>query len=130
MSHQDIRRIAESEFGKKYAAKNHIDWDCIIEECDVDGDGEIDFQDFVAACLDRRALVKTSQIRKAFQIIDTDKDGQVSLKDLQTVFHSSEKSQRCKIDREFWEQMLRETARSQVREVQDEQELKVTFEQF
>lgn len=43
LSHEDIRRIAVSEFGKKYAAKNQIDWDCIIEECDVDGDGEIDF---------------------------------------------------------------------------------------
>lgn len=82
LSREDIRRIAESEFGQQYAAKRQIDWDGIIEECDIDGDGEIDFQDFVAACLDRKALVKTSQIRKAFRIIDADKDGAVSLGDL------------------------------------------------
>lgn len=86
----------------------------------------------MAACLDRKALVKTSQIRKAFRIIDADKDGAVSLGDLQRVFHSSEKSQRCRIDKEFWEQMLREAARSKVAMLRDDvdDELRVSFEQF
>jgi Ca2+-binding EF-hand superfamily protein len=43
-----------------------VEWSQIIEECDIDGDGEIDFQDFVAACLDRKALVRKNNIRKAF----------------------------------------------------------------
>ena len=43
LSYNDIRRIADSEFGKMYQRKNAIDWECIIEECDVDGDGQIDF---------------------------------------------------------------------------------------
>ena len=132
LSRDDIRRISESEFGRKYAAKRKIDWEEVIDECDIDGDGEIDFQDFVAACLDRKALVKTSQIRKAFRIIDADKDGAVSLGDLQKVFHSSEKSQRCRIDKEFWEQMLNEAAKSKVGLLRDDvdDELRVSFEQF
>lgn len=55
---EDIKRISESEFGRKYQQKNKFEWSQIIEECDIDGDGEIDFQDFVAACLDRKALVQ------------------------------------------------------------------------
>lgn len=43
LSKEDIRRISETEFGKKYASKNSLDWDLIINECDVDGDGQIDF---------------------------------------------------------------------------------------
>ena len=39
LSKEDIRRISETEFGKKYASKNALDWDHIINECDVDGDG-------------------------------------------------------------------------------------------
>ncbi|MFN9902955.1 MAG: EF-hand domain-containing protein [bacterium] len=45
----------------------------------------------MAACLDRKFLVKTNEIKKAFQIIDTDKDGEVTLCDFQKLFHSSNK---------------------------------------
>lgn len=60
LTRADIQKIADTEFGRKYSERNAVDWDAIIEECDIDGDGAIDFQDFVAACVDRRALVKTS----------------------------------------------------------------------
>ena len=76
---EDIKRISESEFGKQYSKKNKVDWQQIIEECDLDGDGQIDFQDFVAACLDRKALVQKGNLKQAFQIIDTNKDGEVTL---------------------------------------------------
>ena len=35
----DIKQIADSEFGKQYQLNNPIDWDQIIQECDLDGDG-------------------------------------------------------------------------------------------
>ena len=35
----DIKKIADSEFGRKYQKSNPIDWNMIIEECDLDGDG-------------------------------------------------------------------------------------------
>lgn len=43
LSIEDIKRISESEFGRKYQQKNKFEWSQIIEECDIDGDGEIDF---------------------------------------------------------------------------------------
>lgn len=39
LTKDDIRRISETEFGQKYAAKNELDWDMVINELDVDGDG-------------------------------------------------------------------------------------------
>jgi len=35
----------------------------------------------VAACLDRKALTKKNNIKKAFEIIDTNKDGMVDKQD-------------------------------------------------
>lgn len=61
--------------------KFQVDWEEIIQECDLNGDGVIDFQEFISACLDRKALVHKDDLKKAFQIIDHDKDGQVSLQD-------------------------------------------------
>ena len=42
----------------KLTMSNHreIDWNSIIEECDQTGDGQIDFQEFLSACISRRAL--------------------------------------------------------------------------
>ena len=33
-----------------------LDWDEIIEHCDFNGDGVIDFQEFMSACIDRKVL--------------------------------------------------------------------------
>lgn len=55
---QDIKKITESELGKKYSKFNNSDWFDILQGCDLNGDGVIDFQDFISACVDRKALVK------------------------------------------------------------------------
>lgn len=33
-----------------------LNWDEIIEHCDFNGDGVIDFQEFMSACIDRKVL--------------------------------------------------------------------------
>lgn len=76
---EDLKKITESELGKKYKKFNNEDWDTIFKGVDLNGDGVIDFQDFISACVDRKALVKQDEVQKAFQIIDTDKDGQLTL---------------------------------------------------
>lgn len=40
----------------KLTAQYEIDWDEIIEQCDYNGDGVIDFQEFISACIDRKVL--------------------------------------------------------------------------
>lgn len=40
----------------KIQNKYNIDWDEIIDQCDYNGDGVIDFQEFMSACIDRKVL--------------------------------------------------------------------------
>jgi len=63
---EDIKKIADSDAGKIYESFNHDDWDQILKGVDLNGDGVIDFQDFISACVDRRALVKRDEVKKAF----------------------------------------------------------------
>lgn len=65
----------------------------------------IDFQEFISACLDRKALVHKEDLVKAFQIIDHDKDGQVSREDFQQLFRGKTGTQ---LDESMWDQLLRE----------------------
>ena len=43
LSLNDIKKITESEFGKKYKNMTSKDWEQVIQECDMNGDGVIDF---------------------------------------------------------------------------------------
>lgn len=71
----------------------------------MNGDGVIDFQEFISACLDRKALVHKEDLVKAFQIIDHDKDGQVSREDFQQLFRGKTGAQ---LDESMWDQLLKE----------------------
>ena len=72
---EDLKKIADSELGKKYQQLSNQDWSDLLKVVDLNGDGVIDFQDFISVCVDRKALVKEQEVRKAFEIIDTNKDG-------------------------------------------------------
>jgi calcium-dependent protein kinase len=78
---EDIKKIAESDIGRIYSRFSEHDWEEILRGCDLNDDGVIDFQDFICACVDRRTLVKEDEVKKAFQIIDTNKDGVLCLED-------------------------------------------------
>ena len=48
----------------------NIDWDHIIEECDqngASGDGVIDFQEFISACINRKKITNKDDVKIAFQ---------------------------------------------------------------
>ena len=78
---EDLKKITDSELGKQYKQFSSEDWDTILKGVDLNGDGVIDFQDFISACVDRKNLVQQDEVKKAFSIIDTNKDGQLTLDD-------------------------------------------------
>lgn len=40
---EDLKNIRHSCFGKKYMEEQEMDWDELIKECDLNGDGVICF---------------------------------------------------------------------------------------
>lgn len=53
---------------------------------DTDGDGRIDYTEFVAAAFDRQMLLSKENLRVAFKIFDADGNGSITLDELQAVF--------------------------------------------
>lgn len=54
----------------------------MIEDADVNGDGLIDYEEFLAASLDRSRLQREEYIKKAFARLDSDNDGVISRREL------------------------------------------------
>lgn len=103
---EDIKKIAESDHGKMYSKFDNDDWDQILKGVDLNGDGVIDFQDFICACVDRKALVKRDEVKKAFQIIDTNKDGLLCHEDFKNLFNSYDKVGGQQMSEELWNSIL------------------------
>lgn len=87
-----------------------LNWEEIVEECDYNGDGVIDFQEFISACIDKSVLTNTQEVAKAFKILDTNGDGYISLEDFDDLFSAYGGT---KIDTEMWDGLLMEADKNE-----------------
>lgn len=51
----------------------------VLKELDTDGNGKIDYTEFIAASLDQRIYEKESACQNAFRVFDLDRDGKISV---------------------------------------------------
>ena len=58
----ELETMTHSSLNKMY----NIDWSKIIDECDDNGDGVIDFQEFMSACIGRKAISNAEDVKVAF----------------------------------------------------------------
>lgn len=59
----------------------------IFESIDVDSSGEIDYTEFIAACLSRRKYARRDVLWRAFQKFDKDGSGKISLEELDQILN-------------------------------------------
>jgi len=62
----------------------------IMEEVDSDGSGVIDYTEFLAATLDKRAYIQEDVVWSAFRVFDRNGDGVISKQELQEVLGSGD----------------------------------------
>ena len=90
---------------KKITQRYEVNWDEIIESCDFNRDGVIDFQEFMQASIDRKVLTNSQDVSVAFKILDTNKDGRISLDDFDNMFNTHGGT---KMDTQVWNTLLQE----------------------
>lgn len=103
---RELEEMTSSRLTKNF----DMDWEQIIEECDFNRDGVIDFQEFMSACIDRQVLEKEEDLKIAFRLLDTNKDGVISLDDFDDLFNSYGGA---RMDTEIWDNLLHEADKNQ-----------------
>jgi calcium-dependent protein kinase len=99
LNKQELEMMTHQKLSKQY----EFDWEDVIEQCDYNGDGVIDFQEFISACIDRKVLQNQEDLKIAFEILDTNGDGRISLDDFDDLFNSYGGA---KMDTELWDNLL------------------------
>lgn len=62
----------------------------LVKAVDADGDGQIDYTEFLAASVERQSIVRESECWAAFRVFDKNDDGRISQNELAEVLNSQE----------------------------------------
>uniref|UniRef100_A0A8C9HQ46 EF-hand calcium-binding domain-containing protein 11 n=1 Tax=Piliocolobus tephrosceles TaxID=591936 RepID=A0A8C9HQ46_9PRIM len=79
-------KIGLEQSGLKLPAK----FDLLLDQIDSDGNGNIEYTEFLAAAIDRRNISKKS-LYSAFRVFDVDNDGEVTIAELAHILYNGQK---------------------------------------
>jgi len=105
----------ESEFHRQkmghqvesYRQENaHVEVKDLMKLIDVNGTGELDFSEFVAAMLPRKQYQDSELVQAAFEQLDSDRSGCISLQELTECLLGSEGGAEGEADTEYIEEIL------------------------
>ena len=68
------------------SASNFLEnWTEIFDKVDTDGNGGVDFQEFVTASIDHKKNINNESLRMAFDRFDINKDGTISIDEFKVI---------------------------------------------
>jgi len=56
---------------------------------DTDGNGSIDYSEFVTACINKESILSKKRLKAAFRIFDKDNNGGIDMGELKEIFKNS-----------------------------------------
>lgn len=68
------------------------DWHEVLQSMDADGNGKVDFTEFIAAAYNKQKLLSDDNLKIAFKMFDSDGNGQITKEELKTVFRGNSMS--------------------------------------
>ena len=87
ISFEDAKECLTGKFKDfKSAIGTNPQWEEIFNSLDADGDGMLDYHEFIQAATNRTALLNETNLKKAFSILDKDGNGKLCSHELQETF--------------------------------------------
>eukprot|EP00349_Pseudokeronopsis_sp_Brazil_P010027 CAMPEP_0202977988 /NCGR_PEP_ID=MMETSP1396-20130829/84578_1 /ASSEMBLY_ACC=CAM_ASM_000872 /TAXON_ID= /ORGANISM="Pseudokeronopsis sp., Strain Brazil" /LENGTH=371 /DNA_ID=CAMNT_0049716843 /DNA_START=500 /DNA_END=1614 /DNA_ORIENTATION=- len=84
----------------------------LMETLDKNGDGVIDYTEFITAAIDKAVLINKDNLLAAFQLIDKDNSGVITVDELKAAFDSHGEK-----DEELWREIMDEVDKNKDNEI-------------
>jgi len=97
---QNLEVILKGKRGKTNAAE----YKQLMMSLDKNGDGIISYDEFIAAAIDKVALLNQENIMSAFKLIDKDNSGDITIDELKAAFDADGDSK----DNSLWSDIMTE----------------------
>ena len=106
---EELQKGMGNVFGMLHAEST--EWQEMVHELDTNGDGKIDYQEFITAAVGRSKLLNQQNLQIAFNMFDKDGNGMIDKEELRAVFHGIEGEQ-SGTERDLLEQIMSEVDRN------------------
>ena len=105
LMHSEEKKKSDAVAKKVLCSKHPPDeYKKLVESMDRNGDGEITWDEFVAASIDKIALLNKHNIRAAFNVLDENGDGKISREELKKWFKADENT--MDPDEKMWDEIM------------------------
>ena len=106
------RKVSQTEAERKMKKQGSSTkvWKDVLSNLDLDGNGMVDYHEFMTAAVDYEKLITQQNLESAFKLFDTDGNGFINIADFKeqlpsTIFSKGEMDQQR---RDTWVEMMEE----------------------
>lgn len=96
--------VEELKLGYKHASVDLVDIDKIIERCDGNGDGFIDYTEFLTATINWKKELTHERVEAVFKMFDKDNSGTIGVQEIKELFGNDARN----ITEDIWSEVLKE----------------------
>ena len=70
----------------EFRAESSLEWQRLVDSLDTNGDGKIDYSEFITAAVNRAQILSKENLDITFKIFDSDGNGKISVEELKAIF--------------------------------------------
>jgi calcium-dependent protein kinase len=95
-------KLSEQELRQGYSSAGiTVNLEDLLRECDADGNGFIDYTEFLTATISWTSSMSDKRLKSAFEAFDLDHNGRITLDELKQVIGSDDS-----VEDDFWTKLL------------------------
>jgi Ca2+-binding EF-hand superfamily protein len=86
LSKRDLQNGLLNDERTSQVSRTSVAYNQVLGQCDFDGDGKLDFNEFIQAAICQKTIMNEENLDKIFQLFDVNGEQQISIKSLTSLF--------------------------------------------
>ena len=110
ISRQELQAMLQSSQAdfivdhKKNEKENTKRLDALMKQCDQNGDGGLDFTEFITCSINYQKALNSERLDKLFKMLDKDRNGSISFAELKSFYADSAREEKAELIQKAFEE--------------------------